>query len=182
MELQASQVRCSSCCSRLATALVHHFLQGPKVHALGHSGNVLEAFAVIPARVLEVPATASTIEIDCYYQCDHCRERLKLEPTPANLKKAARHRAAIIDAIESGSFDYQVAFPRSKNGRKFLRGDRLDNYLRQWLNSRRPTLKASTIKTYETIIERLIIPPGAQAVHTRSAGRFTCGLRHGRSR
>lgn len=103
-------------------------------------------------------ASASTIEIDFYYAGARCRERLKLEPTPANLKKAARHRAAVISAIESGSFDYQITFPRSKNARKFLRGDRLDNYLRQWLGVKKPTLKASTIKTYNTIIEKLIIP------------------------
>ncbi|SHL08419.1 site-specific integrase [Halomonas caseinilytica] len=103
-------------------------------------------------------ASASTVEIDFYYQGVRCRERLKLQPTPANLKKAARHRAAIIDAIEAGQFDYQVTFPRSKNARKFLRGDRLDHYLRSWLDAKRPTLKASTIRTYETIIERLIIP------------------------
>ncbi|OBX35623.1 hypothetical protein A8U91_04697 [Halomonas elongata] len=67
-------------------------------------------------------ASASTVEIDFYYQGVRCRERLKLQPTPANLRKAARHRAAIIDAIDAGTFDYQVTFPRSKNARKFLRG------------------------------------------------------------
>ncbi|RAH37447.1 Arm DNA-binding domain-containing protein [Halomonas sp. SL1] len=102
--------------------------------------------------------SASTIGIDFYYKGVRCRERLKLKPTPANLKKAARHRAAVIDAIEAGTFDYKVTFPRSKNARKFLRGDRLDNYLRSWLEAKKPTLKASTIRTYDTIIERLIIP------------------------
>ncbi|QFU01237.1 Putative prophage phiRv2 integrase [Halomonas sp. THAF5a] len=103
-------------------------------------------------------ASASTVEIDFYYQGARCRERLKLQPTPANLKKAARHRAAVIASIEAGTFDYQVTFPRSKNARKFLRGDRLDHYLRSWLEAKKPTLKASTIRTYTTIIERLIIP------------------------
>lgn len=103
-------------------------------------------------------ASASTIEIDFYYQGARCRERLKFEPTPTNLKKAARHRAAVISAIESGSFDYQVTFPRSKNARKFLRGDRLDNYLRQWLAAKRPTLKASTYSGYRKIIEGRLIP------------------------
>ncbi|RXE48737.1 site-specific integrase [Chromohalobacter israelensis] len=103
-------------------------------------------------------ASSSTIEIDFYYQGARCRERIKLKPTPANLKKAARHRAAILDSIEADTFDYQVTFPRSKNARKFLRGDRLDHYLREWLNRKRPTLKASTIKTYSKIIEQLIVP------------------------
>lgn len=103
-------------------------------------------------------ASSSSIEIDFYYQGTRCRERLKLEPTAANLKKAARHRAAVISSIETGNFDYKVTFPYSKNARKFLRKDRLDHYLRQWLNIKRPALKASTIQTYDTIIERLIIP------------------------
>lgn len=131
-------------------------------------------------------ASASTIEIDFRYQGTRCRERLKLEPTPANLKKAARHRAAIIDAIESGSFDYQVTFPRSKHARKFMRGDRLDNYLRQWLVAKQPTLKASTVKTYTTIIERLIIPALGElmlAEITRSAVRnWVAGLSCGNKR
>lgn len=104
------------------------------------------------------PASASTIEIDFYYAGARCRERLKLEPTPANLKKAARHRAAVISAIESGTFDYQVTFPRSKNARKFLRGDRLDNYLRQWLKAKQPTLKSSTFAGYLKMIEGQLIP------------------------
>ncbi|WP_110641077.1 site-specific integrase [Salinicola sp. CPA57] len=103
-------------------------------------------------------ASASTIEIDFYYQGARCRERIKLQPTPANLKKAARHRAAILDSIDNGTFDYAVTFPRSKNARRFIRGDRLDHYLRAWLDGKRPTLKASTIQTYEKIIEQLIVP------------------------
>lgn len=103
-------------------------------------------------------ASASTIEIDFYYQGVRCRERLKLEPTPANLKKAARHRAAVIDSIEAGTFDYQVTFPRSKNARKFLRGDRLDHYLRHWLAAKQPTLKASTYRDYRKTIEGQLIP------------------------
>ncbi|WKD26627.1 site-specific integrase [Halomonas sp. KG2] len=103
-------------------------------------------------------ASTSSIEIDFYYQGTRCRERLKLEPTTANMKKAARHRAAVISSIDADTFDYQVTFPRSKNARKFMRQDRLDTYLRQWLNLKRPTHKASTIKTYTTIIERQLIP------------------------
>ncbi|WIX34112.1 site-specific integrase [Salinicola sp. JS01] len=103
-------------------------------------------------------ASSSTIEIDFYYQGTRCRERIKLQPTPANLKKAARHRAAILDSIDSGTFDYAVTFPRSRNTRRFIRGDRLDNYLRTWLDRKRPTLKASSIQTYSKIIEQMVVP------------------------
>ncbi|EHA14778.1 hypothetical protein [Halomonas sp. HAL1] len=40
-----------------------------------------------------------------------------------------------MSAIDAGTFDYQVTFPRSKNARKFLRKDRLDNNLRNWLKA-----------------------------------------------
>jgi integrase len=58
-------------------------------------------------------ASASTIEIDFYYQDARCRERLKLQPTPANLKRASQHRAAVLDAIDKGTFDYATTFPNS---------------------------------------------------------------------
>ena len=61
----------------------------------------------------------STIEIDFRYRGERCRERLKLEPTPANLKRASQHRAAILHAIELGEFDYGVTFPGSKNAARF---------------------------------------------------------------
>ncbi|MGP9764587.1 Arm DNA-binding domain-containing protein [Halomonas sp. AOP13-D3-9] len=102
--------------------------------------------------------SASSISIDFIYKGVRCRERLKLKPTPANLKKAAQHRAAIMSAIDAGTFDYQVTFPRSKNARKFLRKDRLDNYLRNWLKAKQPTIKASTYKDYRKTIEGQLIP------------------------
>ena len=61
----------------------------------------------------------STIEIDFRFRGERCRERLKLEPTPANLKRAAQHRAAILHAIELGEFDYATTFPGSKNAARF---------------------------------------------------------------
>lgn len=103
-------------------------------------------------------SSGSSIEIDFYYQGTRCRERLKLEPTPANLKKAARHRAAIISSIDAGTFDYQVTFPRSKNARKFLRQDRLDHYLQTWLEAKKPTIKTSTYRDYRKTIDGQLTP------------------------
>lgn len=103
-------------------------------------------------------ASASSIEIDFYYEGARCRERLRLQPTPANMKKAARHRAAIIEAIDQGVFDYSITFPRSKNAKKFMRQDRMDNYLRQWLERKEPAIKASTFNDYCKIVEGQLIP------------------------
>ena len=43
-------------------------------------------------------ASDTSIEIDFYFQGQRCRERIKLQPTPANLKRASQHRAAMIPA------------------------------------------------------------------------------------
>ena len=50
--------------------------------------------------------SASSIEISFTYQGKRCREKIKLKPTPANLKRAERHRAAILDA--AAAHDYLV--------------------------------------------------------------------------
>src|SRR5450830_406809 len=53
------------------------------------------------------------------YRGKRCRERLKLAPTPANMKRAAQHRAAILDAIQKQTFDYRVTFPESTRAAQF---------------------------------------------------------------
>lgn len=106
-------------------------------------------------------ASGSTIEIDFYYKNIRCRERIKLQPTPANLKRAFRHRAAILDAIEAGTFDYPTTFPNSKNASKFHgpgSDTTLATYLATWLTMKEPTLKASTLADYTKIINNQIVP------------------------
>ena len=74
------------------------------------------------------------------------------------MKKAARHRAAVISSIDAGTFDYQVTFPRSKNARKFMRQDRLDHFLMAWLSAKQPTIKTSTYRDYKKTINGQLIP------------------------
>ncbi len=50
-------------------------------------------------------ASASSIEITFQYQGIRCRERIPLKPTPANLRRAEQHKAAIEHAIATGTFD-----------------------------------------------------------------------------
>ncbi|SFI74487.1 DUF3596 domain-containing protein [Nitrosomonas sp. Nm34] len=61
----------------------------------------------------------SSIEMDFYNKKQRCRERFSLKPSPANLRKAAQHRAAILNAIDAGTLDYSYTFPESKNAIKF---------------------------------------------------------------
>lgn len=104
-------------------------------------------------------ASATSIEISFYYKNQKCRERIKLQPTPANLRRAANHRSSILLAIENGTFDYSVTFPDSKNARRFAPTQyTVRTYLTEWLANKNPTLKASTLKDYTKTFNNLIIP------------------------
>lgn len=107
-------------------------------------------------------ASKSSIEIDFYYRGVRCKERLKLKPTPANLKRAARHRAAILDAIERGTFDYAETFPDSKRIGQFSHQPgatiTVATYLDRWLRTVRHTLKSSTFVPYRRICVHQLTP------------------------
>lgn len=110
-----------------------------------------------------VRATSETsIQIDFTYKTRRCRERLKLKPTPANLKRAEQHRAAILDAIERGTFDYATTFPESPNRFIFAEyqgeGYKLEDWLEKWLARQQKHLKSSTYDGYRTIVENTLIP------------------------
>jgi len=106
--------------------------------------------------------SGSSIEISFTYQGKRCREKIKLKPTPANLKRAERHRAAILDAIEKGTFDYATTFPDSKN--KAIFSDQpgaaitVERFLSDWWHTEKKQLKASTRTVDKRILFNQIIP------------------------
>jgi integrase len=104
----------------------------------------------------------STIQIDFTFKTIRCRERLKLQPTPANLKRAELHRSAILDAIERGTFDYGTTFPDSPNRLLFAdfkgEGYKLEDWLETWLKRQKKHLKSSTFDDYRKIVENTLIP------------------------
>jgi integrase len=102
-------------------------------------------------------SSATSIEIDFYYAGKRCKERLKLQPTPANLKRADQHRSSILAAIEAGTFDYSVTFPTSKKAKNFSQfpeaiGLTVSMYLESWLEGKKRQLKASTYDDYRKIV------------------------------
>lgn len=104
--------------------------------------------------------SSKSIEIDFIYRGERCRETFKVPPTPANLKKVAQHRAAILDAIARDEFDYAVTFPASKARFKFAdrpiaAGTRLEDYLETWLQAKKKEVKASTWDGYRKIVAML---------------------------
>lgn len=104
----------------------------------------------------------STIQIDFTYKTIRCRERIKLEPTPANLKRAQLHRSAILDSIERGTFDYATTFPNSPNRLLFAEykgeGYKLEDWLETWLKRQKKHLKSSTFDDYDKIVSNTLIP------------------------
>lgn len=106
-------------------------------------------------------ASESSIEIAFTFQGVRCRERLKLKPTAANLRRAELHRAAILDAILRGSFDYATTFPGSLNAARFSAPQQrvtVRDYLENWLDKKERQLKTSTHNGYRKIVTYQIIP------------------------
>lgn len=105
----------------------------------------------------------STIEIDFYYAGQRCKERIKLQPTPANMKRASQHRAAILLAISNGTFDYLTTFPNSKKAKQFAKspeavGKTMADFLGEWLDEKVNKYKASTWDDYRKIVNNTLIP------------------------
>lgn len=107
-------------------------------------------------------ASQSSIEISFIYNGTRCRERIPLKPTSANLKRAENHRAAILHAIATGSFDYAKTFPNSTKARQFASQpgdvDTIEAYLETWLESKRKQLKSSSFDGYRKVVNGQLIP------------------------
>ncbi|HEV2594165.1 MAG TPA: DUF3596 domain-containing protein [Sphingomicrobium sp.] len=105
-------------------------------------------------------ASANSIEISFYYKKERCRERIRWEPTPANLKKAERFRHAVLQAIDDGTFVYRESFPNSKRAAHFADqpGDveTFGIYLEKWLERKRKHVKPSTYDGYRMTVNMWI--------------------------
>jgi integrase len=108
------------------------------------------------------PVSDTSIQIDFTFKGIRCRERIKLKPSPANLKRAEQHRYAILDAIEKHTFDYATTFPDSPNRFKFAEnagaGIYLEEWLETWIKRQKAHLKSSTLCCYRKDVYNVIIP------------------------
>lgn len=93
---------------------------------------------------------AQSIQIDFRWKGVRCRERLRLPPTPANLKFAKRLKASIEHAIATGTFDYAEYFPDSPRATALhgKRGPKLRAALLAYVGSLDGQLQPETIKEY----------------------------------
>jgi integrase len=90
-----------------------------------------------------------------------CRETLKLDVTPSNIKYADRLRSEIINAIERGTFSYADYFPLSKLARRFghVKTDvTVGELLHDFLEQVKSTREHSTYIGYRKICEARLIP------------------------
>lgn len=94
--------------------------------------------------------SATSIQIDFVYQGVRCRERLRLAPTPKNLKYAQRLKATIDHEIATRTFDYRKHFPESSRGRRFsgASGIRLSAAIANYLNSIAQEIEPETLDEY----------------------------------
>lgn len=103
-------------------------------------------------------ASASSIKVDFRFRGERCREKLRLDPTPANLRYAARLKATIEHEIAIGVFDYAKHFPTSPRARRFARNPAeavtVGELLTEWLRSVKASLEPETYGDYAEYVER----------------------------
>ena len=107
-------------------------------------------------------ASRSSIQISFYYKGVRCRERLKLQPTKANLRYAENLKGEIENAIAKGTFDYAETFPNSTKASMFAKvvGDVIPvkQALETWLKGVKPQVERSTFIDYRNIVQNHLIP------------------------
>lgn len=102
-----------------------------------------------------------TLRIQFYYQGVQCRETLKLEPTPSNVKYASRLRSEIINAIERGTFSFADYFPDSKFARRFGHlptNITIAEMLNEFIEETKRSREYSTYIGYKRICDHHLIP------------------------
>ncbi len=108
------------------------------------------------------PVSSSSIEIDFYYRGARCRERIKLPPTPRNLRFCENLLGQVKVEIEKGIFDYAAHFPTSKRALQVIEKpatlDDMKTVLDRWLARKRLELEHSTIIGYSRIVKNILIP------------------------
>jgi len=107
-------------------------------------------------------ASATSILIDFRYAGVRCREKIALAPTPANLKWAARKKAAIEHEIALGTFDYAAHFPQSHKAKELAHNKSslytVREILGAWLDRAEPSIQPETFADYSEYVRRTWMP------------------------
>jgi len=107
-------------------------------------------------------ASRTSIQISFYYKGVRCRERLKLQPSKANLRYVENLKGEIENAIAKGTFNYAETFPNSTKATMFSKvaGDIIPvkQALETWLKGIEPQVERSTFLDYRNIVRNHLIP------------------------
>jgi len=99
----------------------------------------------------------TSILVRFQYQGQRYEETVRMKPTQANIKAAARMRAEILREIELGSFTFANWFPDSKHAQKEKKTDSTFEQVAQtYMNSL--MLADSTIMEYKKVLRKYWIP------------------------
>jgi integrase len=106
---------------------------------------------------------STSVRIFFMYRGIRCRETLEhLTATKSHLKFAANRRAAILDAIARGVFDYAKEFPHSKRVKKLKLGASGDVHIKDLLNKYLARIEKqkeySTKRGYKYSVKNHLIP------------------------
>lgn len=105
----------------------------------------------VGVRVLKSTARES-IRISFTYKGVECRETLRIDPTPQNIKYAERLRSQVLLEIEKGTFDYAQTFPKSKRlhlfGKTVRKNLTVGKALSDYLELKARTDRASSVAGY----------------------------------
>lgn len=111
------------------------------------------------------------IQIDFVWRLRRFRQLLKLAPTPANMRYAAKLRAEIRERIKHGTFRFEDYFPEARNIEAFVapataRDTTFDAYGKLWMQSR-GKLEHSTKLGYQSSIDAHLTPKfGGRRIET----------------
>jgi integrase len=93
--------------------------------------------------------------VDFRWKGERCRERLRLKPTPANLKWAAGLKARIEHEIATGTFEYARHFPDSPRAAAHV-GAKLSLALSAYIDSLARSVEPETVKEYRQSADALV--------------------------
>jgi integrase len=93
--------------------------------------------------------------VDFRWKGERCRERLRLKPTPANLKWAAGLKARIEHEIATGTFEYARHFPDSPRAAAHV-GAKLSLALSAYIDSLARSVEPETVKEYRQSSDTLV--------------------------
>jgi len=111
------------------------------------------------------------VQVDFRWKGQRCRERLRLKPTPANLKYATRLKATIEHEISTGTFDYAHHFPDSGRAKRSS-GLRFSACLSTFVHGLAASVEPETAREYRQACDAVIAGVGDHYLDNLTRAHF----------